>query len=152
MPTNLLRARDKPRPRAGTGETTSGHVRRITITAGRVSIRAELVDTPTATRVWTALPLFSRAETWGAAVHFETPVETGRDRTARILVAPGDICYWSEEDRVVIAFGRTPISKPGEIRLQRPSNVWAKALDDVGALSVVRPGEKVTIEVFAGRL
>ncbi len=151
MPTNLLRARDKP----GAGKqadpsTLPATPRRVLIKAGRVSIRAELLDTATAARVWTALPLFSTAETWGTgAIHFETPVETGRERTARVNASAGDICYWIEEDRVIIAFGRTPISKAGEIRLPRPCNVWAKAMDDVASLSAVRPGEKVSLTALA---
>lgn len=144
MPTNLLRARDKPRAAPAVPRGRS-HPRRLILKAGRVGLRVELFDTATADRVWTALPLYSTAETWGSAVHFETPVETGRERNARLLAAPGDICFWVDEDRIIVAFGRTPISKPGEMRLPRPCNVWAKALDDVAALAAVRPGEKVSM-------
>ncbi len=146
MPTNILRDRPKPRAR---DLPRSGTVRRVLIKAGRVSLRAELLDTPTAARIWTVLPLFSTAETWGGSIHFETPVETGRERTARVLASPSDIYFWSEEDRVLIPFGRTPISKAGEIRLPRPCNVWATALDDVAALSIVTPGEKVSMTPLA---
>ena len=142
MPTNILRSRPKqksPAVRAPTG------TRAVVITAGRVSIRALLLDTPTADRVWQALPIHSTAETWGESLHFETPVETGRDRTARLNAVPGDICFWSEDDRVIIGFGPTPISRPAEIRLPRPCNVFARSLDDVRALAAVTPGEKVSM-------
>ncbi len=119
--------------------------RRVLIAAGRVIIRAELLDTPTADRLWQALPLHSTAETWGRSIRFETPVESGRERNARLLVAPGDICFSVEDDRVIIAFGATPISRVGELRLARPCNLWAPALDDVGVLKAVRPGEKVSL-------
>lgn len=46
---------------------------------------------------------------------------------------------------VLIAFGRTPISRPGEMRLPGPCNVWAKALDDVTPLKDVASGEKVSV-------
>jgi hypothetical protein len=89
--------------------------------------------------------LFSTAETWGKSIHFEVPVETGRERGARLLSEPGDICFWVEDDRIIIAFGATPISRGSEIRLPRPCNVWAKAIDDVTPLKEVVPGEKVSI-------
>lgn len=121
------------------------------ITAGRVQLRAELLDTPTARRIAAALPLYSTAETWGDCVHFEVPIETGRERAARINASPGDIGYWSEHDRVIIAFGPTPISKRGEIRLPSPCNIWARAIDDPALLKAVRPGEKVSVMASSDR-
>ena len=141
MPTNLLRDGARPARKAYRPPL----LRRVLITAGRVSIRAELLATATAERIWAALPLFSTAETWGDCIHFETPVETGRESGARAGSALGDICFWSEDDRILIAFGPTPISKAGEIRLPQPCNVWARALDDVGGLKAVTPGEKVSV-------
>ena len=145
MPTNILRkAADarKPQPKV----PRSGSAPRYAVlTAGRVSVRIELADTPTADLVWRALPLHSTAETWGKAVHFETPLETGRDRTARINGVAGDIYFWVEDDRIIVPFGATPISRPGEIRLPSPANVWARALDDVTALAGVQPGQKVSL-------
>lgn len=123
--------------------------RRILIKAGRVILRAELLSTPTADRLWAALPLHCTAETWGESLHFETPVGTGRERGARLNCAAGDICYWCEDDRVIIAYGPTPISRRHEIRLPSPCNVWAKALDDVRVLKTVRPGEKVSVTAAA---
>ena len=146
MPTNILRNRSAkpaspgPRPPAG--------VRRVLIKAGKVSLRAVLLDTPTADRIWAALPLYSTAETWGSSVHFETPVETGRERGARALSTPGEICFWSEDDRIIIGFGSTPVSRGGEIRLPRACNIWAKTQDDVTLLKTVVPGEKVSVAVI----
>lgn len=117
----------------------------VEISAGKVKIRARLLDTPTADRVWRALPFHSTAKTWGEAIHFETHVESGREPTALTVVTPGDICFWVEDDRIIIVFGRTPISRPNEFRLPRPCNLWARALDDVRVLKAVRPGEKVSV-------
>ncbi|HEY7669533.1 MAG TPA: cyclophilin-like family protein [Hyphomicrobium sp.] len=148
MPTNILRGRNRA-VKADKAEVRrrarKPQERRILITAGRVKVRAELLDTPTADRVWHALPLHSTAETWGQSIHFETPLESGRERNARQLAHKGDICFLVEDDRVIIAFGPTPISRPGELRLPRPCNLWARALDDVGVLKAVRPGEKVSV-------
>ncbi|HEX2843156.1 cyclophilin-like family protein [Hyphomicrobium sp.] len=146
MPTNLLPKRPTP-PRSAKARSVSAPARRVLIKAGRITIRAELLDTATADRVWAALPLYSTAERWGQSIHFETPVETGRDRTARVLATPGEIYFWVEDDRILIVFGPTPISRPGEVRLPRPCNLWAKALDDVTPLKDVAPGEKVSVTV-----
>jgi hypothetical protein len=147
MPTNILRARSpKPTPPSPRARPR----REVVITAGSVRVRAVLLATTTADRIWTALPIHSTAETWGDCIHFETPVETGRERGAKRTVAAGEVCYWSEDDRVIIAFGPTPISGAGEIRLPSPCNVWARALDDVAALAAVTPGERASIVRTAG--
>lgn len=146
MPTNVLRKSARPPGAAARGGPAAASERVAVVRAGRIAIRIRLLATATAERIWSMLPLHSTAETWGASVHFETPLETGRERTARLNVTPGDICFWTEDDRVLIAFGPTPISRPGEIRLMSPCNVWAEAIDDVSALSTVTPGEKVVVE------
>lgn len=147
MPTNVVRKiADSRKPERAATRSSEG-VRIAVLTAGRVAIRIQLLDTETATRIWQALPLHSTAETWGACVHFDTPLEAGRDRSAKIKGAAGEIYFWIEDDHIVVPFGPTPISKPGEIRLPSPCNVWARALDDVTALAVVTAGEKVSLVV-----
>ncbi|MFM9940369.1 MAG: cyclophilin-like family protein [Hyphomicrobiaceae bacterium] len=142
-PTNILREGSKKQP--SRPRATSAPRREILIRAGRVAIRARLLDTTTADRIWTTLPIYSTAETWGKAVHFETHAETGREKAAKWNVAPGEIAFWAEEDRILIGFGMTPLSRPGEIRLPCPCNIWAVALDDVAALAKVHPGERVAV-------
>ncbi len=142
-PTNFLRAKSKPDTQRT--QRPAAVPRHVVITCGRVAIRARLADTPTADRIWAALPAHSTAETWGASIHFEVPIESGRERGARQMIDRGQIAYWSEDDRIIIGFGPTPISRPSEIRLPNPCNIWATALDDVGALKAVRPGEKVSV-------
>lgn len=143
MPTNILRQRSVAKTAHGTGRLTTP--RDILIETGKIRLRARLADTLTAARIWSALPLFSTVEVWGACIHFEVPVRTGRERTARLNVTPGDICFWSEDNRVIIGFGPTPISKPNEIRLMRPCNIWATTVDDVAALGAVKGGDKITV-------
>ncbi|MDX2156229.1 MAG: cyclophilin-like family protein [Hyphomicrobiaceae bacterium] len=147
-PTNLLRTARKTRSGIDQGgPRRRGEPREILIRAGTVALRARLRETSTADRIWAALPIYGTAETWGDAIHFETHVETGREADARARVAPGEIAYWTEDDRVMIAFGETPLSRSGEMRLPCPCNIWAVALDDVGALVAVRPGERVAVLV-----
>lgn len=126
--------------------------RLVVIRAGRVSVRARLLDTPTADRIWRALPIFSTAQLWGQGeVFFETRLESGRERSARLIVERGLIIYSPDRDVIGIPFARTPISRTGELRLWSPSNIWAEALDDVSVLGAVRPGEKVEVRRLEGK-
>ncbi len=121
-------------------------MRKIKITAGTVSIRAELLDTPTADAIYANLPIHSEARTWGDEVYFETPVSVAREADARDVVEPGELAFWVEGDSIAIGFGRTPVSRGDEIRLAAPTNIWARALDDVKQLGAVKDGDRVTVE------
>ena len=147
MPTNILRRQSKPSVQAGRrqGPARRSGVRRVIIKSGRISITAELLDTPTADRIWAALPIHSSAEPFGAAIQFEIPIESGRERGAKMLAALGELYFWSEEDRIVLVYGPTPISRSGEIRLQAPCNVWARTSEDLSPLKKVGPGEKISL-------
>jgi uncharacterized protein len=147
MPTEILRRRGVLVGKAASSraETTETTPRIAVLKVRTLLVRVSLAATATADRIWQQLPFNSTAETWGDALHFETHVESGRDRTARLTMTPRDVAYWSEDDRILFAWGPTPISRPTEIRLMRPCNIWATALDDTSVLAVVTPGERVML-------
>jgi uncharacterized protein len=147
MPTNLLR---QSKTKSADAAARPQPERIVEIRAGRTIIRARLLDTPTADRIWRALPIFSSIEIWGQEIHFKTEVESGRERGARVLACLGDIAWVPEQDWVSIIYGPTPTSKKGELRLWSPANIWAQAIDDVSTLKSARPGEKASIQAVGG--
>lgn len=120
-------------------------MRDILIRVGDVAIRARLLETETADRIWKALPIYSSAQTWGEEVYFSAPLSADRESDARDVVKAGEIAFWPDGNAIAIGFGPTPISRGNEIRLASPCNIWATALDDVRSLKSVRSGERVAV-------
>ena len=121
-------------------------MRAIRITIGEVTLRAELLNTPTAASIYAKLPFRSSAQLWGEEVYFTTPVRAEREVNARDVVAAGEIAFWVEGGAIAMGFGPTPISRGDEIRLAAKTNIWARALDDVGALAAVKVGDPVQVD------
>ena len=118
----------------------------IIIKSGKTSIRATLRDTATAREIAAALPITSRAQTWGEEVYFSVPVSTTLEADAKEVIEAGELAFWTEGDCIAIGYGRTPISQGDEIRLAARTNIWADAIDDVTQLSQVHAGDEVRVE------
>jgi len=118
---------------------------RIRFDFGTLTLDAELLGTPTARAVATALPISSSALTWGEEVYFEIPVNVAREPGARAVVTPGEVAYWPDGHCIALGYGRTPISQGDETRLASPCNIFGKVLGDVKALAKVRAGAKIKV-------
>ena len=120
--------------------------RRIRIRAGTVTAEATLNGTPTADKIWGALPLTARARTWGDEIYFSIPVEAAIERDAKEVVQMGDLGYWPPGTAFCIFFGPTPDSTGDEIRPASAVNVIGRVLGDPAVFKQVRAGTNVTIE------
>ena len=122
---------------------------RITITAGAVTLEAELNDSPTAHMIWEALPITGRANTWGDEIYFEIPVETEQAPDARADVEVGELGYWPVGRAFCIFFGPTPASGDDRPRAASPVNVVGRTLDDATAFRQVNAGATVKLTAAA---
>jgi hypothetical protein len=117
----------------------------IVITAGDVTLRAQLDDNSTARLVWDALPIDGRANVWGDEIYFGIPVEAALEPDARAEVAVGELAYWPAGRAFCVFFGPTPASVDDEPRAASPVNILGRVLGDATRLRGVEQGASVRI-------
>ena len=120
----------------------------IQIRIANIILTATLRNTPTAQAILAALPIDSRAQTWGEEVYFSTPISVELEPDARDVVQPGELAFWIEGSCIAIGFGPTPISQGDEIRLAARTNIWADTKDDVRQLKIIQTGAPIRIEAL----
>ena len=120
--------------------------KKIKIKAGSVEGQAVLNDSPTANKVWEALPIEARANTWGDEIYFDIPVKSPLEKDAKELVEVGDLGYWPTGSAFCIFFGPTPMSRGNEVRPASAVNVIGKVSGDPKVFKKVPSGAKVRIE------
>ena len=118
---------------------------RIEIAAGDVVAYGLLNDTVTAQKIWDALPIQARGNTWGDEIYFSIPVNLGEE-DAQAVVDLGDLGYWPPGNAFCIFFGRTPASHGDDIRPASPVNVFGKIEGDPKVFKKVRSGTNVILE------
>ncbi len=120
--------------------------RKITITAGKVSLPATLNDSPSAQAVWAALPIEARVSRWGEEIYFEIDVQLEESGDARAEMQVGELAYWPPGSAFCIFFGPTPVSRGKAPRAASNVNPLGKVEGDATAFTAVRSGEKVRLE------
>lgn len=118
---------------------------RIAITAGDVTVYAELDDSPTAAAILAALPIEGRVSTWGDEIYFGIPVHLKEADDAQEVVELGDLGYWAPGHAFCIFFGRTPMSIGNEIRPASAVNVFGRIVGDATRLKQVPNGAYIRI-------
>ncbi len=119
---------------------------KIRIRAGQVTVEGTLNGTPTAEKIWGALPLTARASTWGDEIYFTIPVQAALEQDAKEVVERGDLGYWPPETAFCIFFGPTPASTGDEVRAASAVNLIGRILGDPTVFKQVRSGTRVTLE------
>jgi hypothetical protein len=120
--------------------------KKIKIKAGNTEMDAMLNDSPTAQKIWEALPIEAKADTWGDEIYFSIPVKAPLEKTAQELVQVGDLGYWPSGNAFCIFFGPTPISRGNEVRPASAVNVIGRIAGDAKVFKKVLAGAKVRIE------
>ena len=120
--------------------------RKIRITAGKVQAEAVLNESPTATKVWEALPIEERGNTWGDEIYFSIPVDAKQEKDARDLVAVGELGYWPPGTAFCIFYGRTPASTDERPRAASPVNIIGAVTGDATVFRAVSSGARVRLE------
>ena len=110
---------------------------------------ARLQDTPTARKILDALPIASRASTWGEEVYFDTGVEAELEDDARQVVDPGTVCFWVEGKSLALPYGPTPVSQGDECRLVTDVNVLGALEGAARVLATVQSGDAIEVELAA---
>jgi hypothetical protein len=118
---------------------------KINISVGNVSLEAEMFDTPTAARIFEALPIEGAANVWGDEIYFDIPVNLEQEPDARADVEVGDLAYWPAGSAFCIFFGPTPVSTGDQPRAYSPVNIFGRVLGDAGRLRGIASGAPVKV-------
>jgi len=118
----------------------------IRITIGKLSLEAELNDTPTAKRVAEALPFTCSFSTWGDEIYFTIPVTAPLDSSSKEVVELGELGYWPTGKAFCIFFGPTPMSSQGKIVPASAVNIIGKIEGDSTRFKEVMNEREVTLE------
>lgn len=118
----------------------------IRITAGDVTLAAELNDSPTAAAIVEALPIEASGSRWGEEIYFSIPIKEQASPDARADMAVGELAYWPPGNAFCIFFGPTPASDDDAPRAASEVNPVGQITDDATALTAVPDGATVRIE------
>jgi hypothetical protein len=120
--------------------------KKIRIKAGPVTAQAVLNDSPTAGKIWEALPIEASGDTWGDEIYFGIPVKAPLEKDAKEVVEVGDLGFWPPGHAFCIFFGPTPVSRGSEVRPASAVNVVGRIAGDAKVFKKVPSGSKVRIE------
>jgi len=117
----------------------------ITITAGDITVQAQLNESETARRILDILPVEGKANVWGDEIYFGIPLELPQAPDAREEMAIGELGYWPQGNAFCIFFGPTPVSTGDAPKAYSPVNVFGSIIGDATAFKAVADGSIVRV-------
>lgn len=121
-------------------------MRKIQIIVKDHTYQVPLAETPTAQKLWEALPVEGTANLWGEEIYFEIPVSAPQEPDAREEVAVGTIAYWPAGSAFCIFFGPTPVSQGDQPRAYSPVNILGNIEGDVSGLKSVKQRTAIKLQ------
>jgi len=121
-------------------------VKDIKISAGDITVLAELGESLTARKIWEVLPVDRAVNRWGDEIYFGIPVKIEEEPDAQDDVQVGDLGYWPPGRAFCIFFGPTPASTDEHPRAASPVNVFGHIKGDAVIFRAVQSGSTVRVE------
>ena len=118
---------------------------KIMIEVENISMEAELLDTPTASKIADALPLEGSVNVWGDEIYFDIPLTIDQEPGASQDVEVGDLGYWPAGPAFCVFFGPTPVSSGDQPRAYSPVNVFGRVLGNPQLFKGVANGAIIKI-------
>ena len=122
---------------------------KIMIEVEKISMEAELLDTPTAGKIADALPLEGSVNVWGDEIYFDIALTIDQEPGAGQDVDVGDLGYWPAGPAFCIFFGPTPVSSGDQPRAYSPVNIFGRVLGDPQLFKGVPSGAAIRISAAA---
>ena len=113
----------------------NGIKREVLVRAGSIAVRARLLDTPVADRIWQALPIYAAADRQEGRVAFPVLLQ-GSVPAEDAPLAHGAFAVDAERSTILIAWRPATSAR---------AHVWALALDDVAPLAGLRNGDRLAL-------
>ena len=121
-------------------------VKDIKISAGDITVLAELGESLTARKIWEVLPVDRAVNRWGDEIYFGIPVKIEEEPDAQDDVQVGDLAYWPPGRAFCIFFGPTPASTDEHPRAASPVNVFGHIKGDAAIFRALQSGSTVRVE------
>ena len=119
---------------------------KVKITAGSVTVEAELSDSECAKAIAGKLPIEAVPNEWGDEFYFTIPLKLPLDATATGKVKIGDIGYWPPGQALAIFFGRTPMSTGPDPVPASEVNLVGRIVGDALLLNKAKGAAGIRIE------
>jgi hypothetical protein len=118
----------------------------ISIAFEKLTVQAELNDSPCAQEIIAALPVQGRANTWGEEIYFSIGLALEGSDSARSEMSVGEVAYWPPGRALCIFFGRTPASgADGQPRAASDVEPIGRVVGPTDALKGVADGERAVV-------